>query len=221
MVKIKAIIFDLDDTLHDASYLSQKSVPEVIQKMKDLGVKVSLEEGMENFRELIRNDPGNKFDKLAEMHGLENNGEIMKAVRFVYKHPRLDNMKIFPGTLPALKELKGKFRLVLLSQGQPDSQNKRVDALGIRDYFEFILTPMTGKKPEAFDEALGRLNLHPEEIIVVGDRIDAEIKIANDLGMKTVRFRFGKYEKIEPKDDSERADFEIKNLRELLEIVDE
>ena len=47
------------------------------------------------------------------------------------------------------------------------------------------------------------------------------IKIANDLGMKTVRFRFGKYSKLEARDDSEKADFEIKNLRELLEIVDE
>jgi|TARA_Y100000310_G_C20483398_1_gene715760 putative hydrolase of the HAD superfamily len=221
MVKIKAIIFDMDNTLHDAEHLSELSIPEVVQEMIDRGVKILLEEGIEKFRELLKNDPRNKFDKLAEMYSLENNGEIMEAVKFVYKHPRLDNMKILPGTLPALKELKGKFRLVLLSQGQPDSQNKRIDVLGIRDFFEFILTPMTGEKARAFDEALGRLNLHPEEIFVVGDRTDGEIKIANDLGMKTVRFRFGKYGKLEARDDSEKADFEIKDLRELLDIVNE
>ena len=62
------------------------------------------------------------------------------------------------------------------------------DFFSLYDTPEKILGPDLLKKDE--------LELQPHEILVVGDRIDTEIKIGNDLGMQTCRIMKGKYSMI-------------------------
>ena len=92
-------------------------------------------------------------------------------------------------TLNALKS-KG-YKLALLSNASDDADVQTlIDKNDLRHYFSYIRTSAaTGyRKPHAhlFKEALSALNLFPEQCVMVGDTLDADIAGANELGIYSV-----------------------------------
>ena len=219
MKEIKAFIFDLDNTLYDAEVLTEETLKQAIAAMIAAGLKTSLQEGFKTIKEIIRIDPRkDKFRELTKFFGQEDE-KIITAGHERYIEGDFDTLQIFQETKSVLASLKKKYKLALLSQGSPKQQEKKIEVLGIRPYFDFLFFPMHGQKKEFFEKAIMQLKVDPHEIFVVGDRIDNEIKIAKSLGMKTARLLHGKYASLKPKEKNEKADFEIKNLKEILKIV--
>jgi len=219
MVRIKALIFDLDDTLHNVQFLMDIALRQGIEAMIKEGLTCDVNDGLDKIKDIIKNNPSSdKFAELAKTYGNEDE-EIIEAGRNKYYDFDFDKMDIFSDTKEVLSKLKGDYRLVLLSQGKKPLQDRKIDYLEIRDYFDYILLPDVGKKEESFKEALEELSLDPNEILVVGDRIDAEIKIGNDLGMQTCRILRGKYKSLEPRFQNEEPDHVINTLRGLYGIL--
>ncbi len=67
-----------------------------------------------------------------------------------------------------------------------------------------------------FKKFLNCTDLKGEECVFVGDRIDKDLKPAKELGMKTVRILISKYG--EEKDERNVVDYEIKEIKELLNL---
>jgi len=74
-------------------------------------------------------------------------------------------------------------------------------------------------KEKAFRKALAELKIEPKETVCAGDRIQSEIKIGNSFGMTTVRLLHGRYSRLQPKNDLEQADFEIRKITELEKTI--
>lgn len=70
-----------------------------------------------------------------------------------------------------------------------------------------------------FEIALERSMCSPTEAVMIGDRIDNDIIPAKKMGMATIWVKqgFGKYWTIT--NESEKADFEVNNLTELLALL--
>lgn len=216
---IKAIIFDMDGTLHNAEFLTERVVKDTVSVMMEKGMKCNLEEGVEKFMEIINTSPsGDKIQKLAVSFDSDDE-EIIEAGWNCYQNPDVSELMIFPDAKEVLGKLREGHKLILISQGSLESQNKRIDVLGIRDYFDEIHLPERGKKKEVFDEVFKSLDLEANKILVVGDRIDSELKIANNLGMKTCRIMKGKYKILEPRFQDEEPDYTINTLRGLYGIL--
>ena len=64
MKKIKAIIFDLDNTLYDAEVLTEETLKQAVAAMISTGLKTSIQEGFTKIKEIIRVDP--RKDKFRE-----------------------------------------------------------------------------------------------------------------------------------------------------------
>ena len=58
-----------------------------------------------------------------------------------------------------------------------------------------------------------------KNIIVVGDRIDAEIRYGNMLGATTILLSYGKYKDLKPKDAFEMPTYTIKKIGELQKLI--
>jgi len=93
---------------------------------------------------------------------------------------------------PILRALKlTGYKLALLSNAADDSDvQSLIDKNNLRPYFGFIRSSATCgyRKPHAhmFEEALAELNLFPEQCVMVGDTLNADIKGANKLGIYSV-----------------------------------
>jgi putative hydrolase of the HAD superfamily len=97
----------------------------------------------------------------------------------------------------------------------------RLASLKLDDFFEVIVTKADARKqktsPAPFKVALRKLNIKPEESIMIGDRISRDVNTAKKLGIHTVYARYGDEHPAEKSKSG--AEFEIDNISELLEVV--
>ena len=95
-------------------------------------------------------------------------------------------------TLPALDELRRQgYRMGLISNAADDANVQRlVDKAGLRDYFDILLTSaalgIRKPHPRIFQTALQTWQASPDQAIMVGDMLPADIQGAKNLGIYSV-----------------------------------
>lgn len=100
---------------------------------------------------------------------------------------------------------------------------ERIDNWGIGKYFEVVVASAEAgcAKPDLkiFNLALEQAGCEPDEVIMVGDRLDNDIAPAKLLGMKTVWVRqgFAKYQSIN--NENERPDYIVDDIAELVNVL--
>lgn len=128
---------------------------------------------------------------------------------------------VYEDTFSTLDALKGRYRLLLLTNGSPDLQKTKLAMTPeLIPYFEKICISGDfgrGKPdPSFFQHALSQMGLNNDEVLMVGDNLMTDILGANRAGIKTVWIN---------RHDKDRNEviptYEIKNLGELFPIIDE
>jgi putative hydrolase of the HAD superfamily len=84
----------------------------------------------------------------------------------------------------------------LVTTGFISLQQSKIDRLGIAGDFEkiFIVDPSrtNQSKKDIFQEILSAFSYSKDELIVIGDDLNSEIKAGNELGIRTVVYDFAK-----------------------------
>ncbi len=102
------------------------------------------------------------------------------------------NWMIEQDTIPAIQKLKfNNYHLGIFSNAGDDKDVQTlVESFGLRSHFDFVLTSAACyyRKPHAraFEIALAQWNIEPEEAVMVGDSLQADIYGAKNLGMQTI-----------------------------------
>jgi FMN phosphatase YigB (HAD superfamily) len=130
-----------------------------------------------------------------------------------------DIQKITP--FPQVKEFFQSFsgrKILVTRETDPGLQSRKIHSLGLQSYFDqIIVCHSDGEKKNAFQDI--KQSFPGEEIIVVGDRIDLEIKYGKELGLKTVWLRHGNHKERLPREFGEVPDYVINEFSELPEIL--
>ncbi|MDP2671582.1 MAG: HAD family hydrolase [bacterium] len=130
-----------------------------------------------------------------------------------------DKQSLLPEVLALLEKLKGKFKLALISRtADPEKRLQQIEELGLNKWFEAVAVTPKGENKD-LEQFLEKLKLSPEETLVVGDRVDSEIRQGNLLGMQTAHFNYGPRQEIKPQSEAEKAKFEINNLAEIENLI--
>lgn len=127
---------------------------------------------------------------------------------------------VYDDTFTTLDQLKGKYKLLLLTNGSPDLQNTKLKMTPeLVPYFDhIIISGAFGKgkpDPSIFEHALEVSESKAEEVLMVGDNLMTDILGANRTGIRSVWIN---REGITPKGDVTPT-FEIKNLSELVDLL--
>lgn len=149
-----------------------------------------------------------------------DNEELASELAEQFGKERRSRPHVYEETFQVLKELRGKVKLLLLTNGCPALQQEKLD--GVPDlalYFdEIIISGAFGKgKPDStiFQHALERLGVEAKEAIMVGDKLTTDIIGSLGVGMTAVWInRVG-----HKRDDEIIPDYEIKHLSELHDII--
>lgn len=135
------------------------------------------------------------------------------------------NWQLEKDTVETLQLLKSNHYLlgIFSNAGDDKDVQQLVQNFGIRDYFDFVLTSAACfyRKPHAraFEIALAQWNIMPEEAVMIGDSLEADIAGAKELHMKTIwltrraKFTAEDMQRIKP-------DFSLRKLTELLPTLD-
>jgi len=123
----------------------------------------------------------------------------------------------FSGVREFLRSFPAK-KVLLTFETDAGLQDEKINVLGIRPFFDKIVICYSNQEKK---ECLAKIRQqYPhEKICVVGDRIDAEIQFGNELGMKTVRLRYGKYKDMVPQHKHQEAHHTITEFLQLQRLL--
>lgn len=97
---------------------------------------------------------------------------------------------LIDGTIELLDYLIPNYELHILSNGFDVIQRKKMRLSGLASYFKHVITFDTAqaRKPDRkiFEAAINLANAKPENCLMIGDTIDADIKGALGIGMTAV-----------------------------------
>ncbi|OHB88043.1 MAG: hypothetical protein A3D89_00280 [Planctomycetes bacterium RIFCSPHIGHO2_02_FULL_52_58] len=224
-MQIKALIFDLDDTLYDCSNTlsrdRRRELARVVARYKDCSEKEALKvlQGDEEVRKYGR------YEGLAHRLGLPP-GFLNEIQAVLQRSPDLSQIRLFPNVPPTLQALRGRgLKIFLVTSGNLEEQEAKLNQLGLRPLLdEVMIVKRDGEgkaKGDCFQRLMKKYHLTPKEVMCVGDRIEDELAAAAALGMTTAMLRHGQhYERFASSSQKEmEPDFFIKNIGELLGLL--
>lgn len=193
--QIKAIIFDLDDTLYDCSGTLVLKTKKRAAKIISKAIKCSEEEALKLQLE-IESRLGPETDISREIANLYNlPDKFCKEISRTINTLDIESAILFPDTMNSLKELKRMgYKLFLVTFGNRDVQKQKIKVLGLEKVFnKIIITDSPSGKEKSFKEILTRYHLEAEHVLCIGDKIKDEIAVGKKLGMPTALMKHGRH----------------------------
>jgi putative hydrolase of the HAD superfamily len=201
---IKAVIFDIDDTLYPERqfvFSGMRAVAAWAEASLALPADDSYVELCGLFCGGAR---GNTFDLWLKQHAIEPAKWVPAMVQVYREHsPRISP---FSGTARLLQELSQQYRLGLVSDGDAAMQRRKLAALGLKQYFcAAVFSPDLGpdaRKPSPlpFERILHELDLPAGSAVYVADNPAKDFRAPRQLGMTAIRIRHpqGLHSHLEP-----------------------
>ncbi len=186
---IKAIIFDLDNTLIDR----QRAFKEMLDR---------------KFHQLFEDETLIQ-EMIKDIIEWDNNGTVERIVVFKKWAEKYKVTKVSPEQLDkewsdesgsvaflyddvreTLTELKKKYKIAILSNGNKTSQRRKLSTIDIYDLLDYSLISeeFTHRKPdkEIFEYTAKQLGLETNECVYVGDNYKIDVLGSKNAGMLPV-----------------------------------
>ena len=209
---LRAVMFDLGNTLMHA-VAPPEMWPEIIRRGNDALIDHLCEQGfledcntfVVEFNQRLRQYYAERDEKmletstfivLKEMLAEKGYSDISdKAIRdgldahYAYTQK---NWKLEKDTIPCLDTLQlANYKMGIISNAGDDRDVQQlVENFKISSYFDIVLTSAAcgyrKPHPRIFELALEYFNVKPEEVAMVGDTLDADVRGANQMGMYSI-----------------------------------
>jgi len=223
MGKIKAIIFDLDNTLIDFMKMKEEAARSAIRAMIKVGLKADESDAYKKFMITYKRlgiESQNAFQEFLKSEVGRIDEKMLAAAINAYLKTKDSFMKPYPNVKPGLRNLKSKgIKLVIVTDAPKVKAYQRLLAMDIEKYFDFVIgfedSKEKKKRELPFRIAIEKLNLNPADIMAVGDSIKRDVIPARKLDMISVFAKYGSSEKVE----KIKPDFEINDFSEILKFV--
>ncbi|MER3524289.1 MAG: hypothetical protein C4326_09545 [Ignavibacteria bacterium] len=222
---IKAVIFDLDNTLVDFMAMKRQAITAAIDSMIDAGLRLTREDVQARI-DAIYKERGiefqNVFDQLLYDVFQKVDYKILSAGIIAYRRAREAALVPYPHVNVTLVSLlKRGLKLAVVSDAPGREAWLRLCYLNFHHLFDHVITfDDTGERkpsPVPFLKALQLLGVQPREAIMVGDWAERDMVGAAQVGMITVFARYGDtFGTVES-----NAKYDINDVSELLHIIDQ
>ncbi len=223
---IKAVIFDVDNTLIDFMRMKHISCEEAVNAMIDAGLEISKEEGLRIIYDIYKKEgmeDKHIFQKFLRKVIGKIDYRMLSYGIIAYRQVRGGFLKPYPGTKSTLIGLKEMgLKLAVVTDAPKLKAWIRLASMKLDDFFDVIIAlEDTGRlKPSRlpFKAALKKLKVKPEQCVMIGDFPPRDIRGAHAMGMRTVLAKYGYFME---KPSKIKPDFSISNIKELPDIVKE
>nr|WP_314267515.1 5-amino-6-(5-phospho-D-ribitylamino)uracil phosphatase YigB [uncultured Moellerella sp.] len=232
LAPIKAITFDLDDTLYDNHPVIEKTEEEVLKFVREFDPRFSqfTHQDLYVYRDILLDQEPEIFHDVTQWRwraakmllchygynreqATEGADKIM--ANFAYWRSRIS---IPDSTHSTLTELMTKLPLVAITNGNADPQ-----VCGLEKYFQFVLKagPDGRSKPncDMYCLAASRLNIPAKNILHVGDNLVTDVEGAIRSGMQACWINLDNKTLMDEKESRLLPHIEISNLASLLTLL--
>ena len=222
---IKAVIFDLDNTLLDFMTMKKEAVMSAISSMKEAGLDIDVDTSYKEIMDIYEIDGWENqlvFDKFLKNKLGYIDNKYLAAGIVAYRRAKEANLKAYPNVKRTLNHLlDNNIKLAIVSDAPSREAWMRIYYLGLHHFFETVITfNDSGERkpsPAPFKLALERLNLSKDEVLMVGDWPERDMVGASRVGIKTIFAKYGDAFGVE----KSGANWDIEDIYEVVNIIDE
>jgi HAD superfamily hydrolase (TIGR02253 family) len=222
---LKAVIFDLDNTLVDFMLMKKQAVDAAINAMRDAGLKLSTDEIRQRIDQIYKErgiEFQSVFDELLYRQFSKVDHKILSAGVIAYRRAREAALVPYPHVTMTLIQLsKMQLKLGVVSDAPGKEAWLRLCYLNFHHLFDAVVTfddtGMRKPNPEPFRKVLDMLHIEPNEALMVGDWAERDVLGAAQVGMKTVFARYGNTFGTE----ISNATYDIDDITQVIDIVKE
>jgi len=220
---IKAVVFDLDNTLVDFMAMKRRAIDAAIDAMVDAGLELEPQEIRDRI-DVIYKERGMEyqqvFDDLIFNIFQKIDHRVLASGIIAYRRAREASLKPYPHVTATLMELiRRDVKLAVLTDAPSREAWLRLCYINFHHFFDVAVTfDDTGeRKPseKPFRMALDKLGVGAGEALMVGDWPERDIAGAKAIGMKTAFARYGDVFGTK----EHEADYELADISDLLKIV--
>lgn len=210
MAQVKAVLFDLDDTLYDHRFSSRNGLTALKKEyncFKNIELDVLELEYLKLLNEIhiskvltgiytIDEARNERYRRFFSGFGIDSDSDEITRARAIYTSAYRAIQRAVPGSKELLERLKGKVKLGIVSNNYGTEQEAKINSCGFNGYFDAIVTSVevgvTKPSPGIFFMALDKLGCIPEEAVMIGDLWDSDIIGARNAGIRPIWFnRYG------------------------------
>jgi HAD superfamily hydrolase (TIGR02253 family) len=220
---IKAVVFDLDNTLVDFMLMKRNAVSAGIRAMIDAGLPFSEHDIQESINR-VYDEFGIEYQRVfnAVLQQMTNDIDhrILAAGIIAYRRVREATLVTYPHVHMTLFTLaRMGLKLGVVSDAPRLEAWLRLCYLNLHHIFDAVVTHEdTGKRkpsPEPFRKILSMMNVEPGNALMVGDWEERDIYGASNVGMRTAFARYGDtFGTLDSK-----ADFDLNDISELIGVI--
>jgi len=189
---IRAVVFDLDDTLYPERSYVRSGYAAVARYLREtLGRDEPFERWL--WRRFQSGKVDRAFDGLSDHFGLNLASDRIAELVEVYRNHE-PAIRPYEGVVELLSVLRARYRLGVLSDGFLPAQRLKLDALGVERFFDAVLfTEQIGRdawkpSPAGFEAIRSKLDLPHEACAYVADNPAKDFVAPNKLGWRTIQW---------------------------------
>jgi len=190
----QTLVFDADDTLWENNVLFERVVSDYLDwlahpTLDHRALRAVLDDveranigvhgyGSASFLRSL----GDCFEQLNERPASPAEAErITELAAALVNH----DVELMPGVSDTLAELGTRHDLLLLTKGQQDEQQRKIDASGLAPHFRSVHI-VAEKRPPAYRGLIRQHDLTPERTWMIGNSPASDIRPAREVGMGAV-----------------------------------
>ena len=216
MKNIKIIAFDADDTLwHNEPYFDEAQerfchlFQDFASSQEILGLILNHQvKNLPLYGFGIKAFTLSMIEAALKLTNHQISGKGIEQIMTIGKDLLQKPVELLPEVEQVLKELKGKYKLVVATKGDLKDQHRKLHDSGIGHYFHHIEV-LSDKTELDYQKMLGRLDCQAEDFLMIGNSLKSDVLPILNLGGHAIHIPYKttwEYEKI---------DFEINHLNFL------
>jgi len=229
MKSIKVIAFDADDTLWDNQPHFNEIITGFVKLLKPYCSEKTAWDAI--YRTQVENLPLYGFG--ARSLTLSMTQEACKLSNYQIDAASIEKIlqlgrklltmpvELLDSAQEVVKKLKEKYRLILITKGDLVEQERKLRDSGLIKYFHHIEI-LSDKKVEDYQNLFERLNLKPEEFVMVGNSLKSDIIPILELNAKAIYIPYHstwEHENVKDYDKNHKNLTQIEKLSDLIKIL--
>ncbi len=222
--KIKAVLFDLDDTILNTKDAQTNAIREFKKFYSDF--KDVDDESFRKYWDKITEECYDKYlareysfeqmraermKRLFENYGTsisyEEGTERFKTYLKIYEN----NWMLFNDSEEMIKQLKDKYKIAIVSNGDSRQQRQKIEKVGLNKWFlNIIISEEVGyekPKKEIFEIACKVVNELPQNCVMIGDKFKVDVEGSINAGLNAIW--------VNRKNQNFDYKYQIKEIKEL------
>ncbi len=219
---IRAVIFDLDDTLYDEiDYCKSgfNAVAQFLNQSYPNHPRQAIYQTMVDYFD--QGHRGDIFNRTLKNLGVEIDQNAIETLVTVYREHR-PTIPVPAETLEVLELLKPQYQLAILTDGYLPAQKYKLQALNIAHFFDAVVfTEELGREfwkpnPAGFEQIIEKFRISTEQAAYIGDNEQKDFIGPNQIGMISIKLE--KPNAIHSEKSAQpinKPKYRIKNLIEL------